>query len=316
MAIDPVIAAASVLSGLAFVGVGVGAWMLTNPYRTPQDRLRSLSESAERPPQFITDSDPIMRRREVPSLMRRLAALATPGKPEEISLLRQSMLQAGLKAHNALEIYLITKVLLALTLPIVAGLFLPGATVAMLSLALLGSASVGYYVPNIYVANLTQRRKQSISKSIPDALDLLVSCTEAGLGLDAAFMRVAENLGEASPELAGELNVVTAEVGAGVPRSEALRRLEQRTGTPELTSLVNVLIQADRLGTPVAQALRVYAATTRTRRMLAAEEKAAAISPKLTVAMVLFLLPSLFMVILGPAIVNIFREVIPTLAGQ
>jgi tight adherence protein C len=316
MAIDPIVAAASALSGLAFVGVGVGAWMLTNPYRTPQDRLRSLSETAERPPDFVPSADSIVRRREVPGLMRRMASLATPGNPEEISLLRQSMLQAGLKAHNALEIYLITKVLLALTLPIITGLFLPGVSVAVLSLTLLVAAAMGYYLPNIFVANLTQRRKQSMTKAIPDALDLLVSCTEAGLGLDAAFMRVAENLTDASPELAGELNVVTAEVGAGVPRPEALRRLEQRTGTPELTSLVNVLIQADRLGTPVAQALRVYAATTRTRRMLAAEEKAAAISPKLTVAMVLFLLPSLFMVILGPAIVNIFREVLPTLAGQ
>ncbi len=252
----------------------------------------------------------------MPSLIKRLASLAEPAKPEEISLLRQSMLQAGLKAHNALEIYLILKVLLALTLPLVAGLFLPGVSVSVLALVLLLAAAGGYYLPNIFVANLTQRRKQSMSKSLPDALDLLVSCTEAGLGLDASFQRVAENLTDAAPELAAELNVVTAEVSAGVPRVEAMRRLEQRTGTPELGSLVNVLIQADRLGTPVAQALRVYAQTTRTRRMLAAEEKAAAISPKLTVAMVLFLLPSLFMVILGPAIVNIFREVIPTLAGQ
>jgi tight adherence protein C len=316
MGLDPLVIGASLLSGVAFVGIGFGAWMISHPYRTPKDRLRSFSESRDKPPNFIPPSDPLVRRSQVPSLFKRLAALAEPAKPEEISLLRQSMLQAGLKAHNALEIYLITKVLLALCLPVIAGLFVPGVSVAVLALVLLLAAALGYYLPNIVVANLTQRRRQSMTKTLPDALDLLVSCTEAGLGLDAGFQRVAENLEDASPDLAGEFGVVTAEVSAGVPRVEALRRMEQRTGTPELTSLVNVLIQADRLGTPVAQALRVYAATTRTRRMLAAEEKAAAISPKLTVAMVIFLLPSLFLVILGPAVVNIFREVIPTLMGQ
>ncbi len=316
MAIDPIVAGAAVLSGLAFVGIGVGAWMLSHPYRTPKDRLRSLNEPTDAPPRFVSQGDPIVRKTEVPNLMRRLAALAEPAKPEELSILRQSMLQAGLKSANALEIFLIMKVLLALTLPVVAGLFLPGASLAVLALVLLLTAALGYYLPNIFVTNMTIRRKQAIAKAIPDALDLLVSCTEAGLALDASFQKVSENMGDAAPELANEIGIATAEVSAGVPRVDALRRLEQRTGVPELGSLVNVLIQADRLGTPVAQALRVYASTTRTRRMLAAEEKAAAISPKLTVAMVLFLLPSLILVILGPAIVNIFREVIPTLAGQ
>jgi tight adherence protein C len=207
-------------------------------------------------------------------------------------------------------------VLLALALPVVVGLFLPGASLAVLSLALLVSASLGYYAPALYVSNRTAHRKQDIGRNIPDALDMLVSCTEAGLGLDAAFQRVAENLSEASPALSAEIGVATAEVSAGVTRSDALRRLEQRTGVPELTSLVNVLIQADRLGTPVAQALRVYAASTRILRQLRAEEKAAAISPKLTVAMVIFLLPSLFVVILGPAVVNIIRDVLPNMVIQ
>ena len=304
------------LAGLAFVGLGLGAWLLANPTATPRERLREHVEPLRPRLRGEMPTDPILRATSVPSVLRRVAALAEPARPEELSILRQRMLQAGLKSANAVEIYLMARVLLALALPVVVGLFLPGASLAVLSLALLVSASLGYYAPALYVSNRTAHRKQDIGRNIPDALDMLVSCTEAGLGLDAAFQRVAENLSEASPALSAEIGVATAEVSAGVTRSDALRRLEQRTGVPELTSLVNVLIQADRLGTPVAQALRVYAASTRILRQLRAEEKAAAISPKLTVAMVIFLLPSLFVVILGPAVVNIIRDVLPNMVIQ
>jgi len=314
--VDPIVAAAAALAGVAFVGIGVGAWFLSNPYATPKDRLRSASDAAEKIRPKAGPADPILRRKsEVPTLLRRVVALAEPAKPEEISLLRQSMLQAGFKSANALEFYLMARVLLALSLPLFVGLLMPETQLAVLALALLAAASTGYYLPWIVVNQQYQRRKQSISRALPDGLDLMVSCTEAGLALDSAFDRVAQNMEDAAPELSHELQLVTVEVAAGMSRQEALRRLEQRTGVPELGSLVNVLIQADRLGTPVAQALRVYASTTRTRRMLKAEEKAAAISPKLTVAMVLFLLPSLFVVILGPAMINIIVDVLPSLVA-
>ncbi len=313
---DPIVAASAVLMGIAFVGIGVGAWFLSNPYATPKDRLRSASDAAEKIRPKAGPSDPILRQKsEVPTLLRRVVALAEPAKPEEISLLRQTMLRAGFKGPNALEVYLMARVLLALCLPLVTGLVMPETQLAVLALALLAAATTGYYLPWIVVTQQSERRKQSISRALPDGLDLLVSGTEAGLALDSAFDRVAQNMEDAAPELSHELQMVTVEVAAGMSRQEALRRLEQRTGVPELGSLVNVLIQADRLGTPVAQALRVYASTTRTRRMLTAEEKAAAISPKLTVAMVLFLLPSLFVVILGPAIVNIIVDVLPSLVA-
>jgi tight adherence protein C len=314
--VDPLVAAAAAFAGLAFIGVGVGAWFLAHPYATPKDRLRTMGTAADKIKPQASPEDPILRRKqEVPTLLRRVVALAEPSKPEDISLMRQEMLQAGFKSPNALEVYLMARVLLALSLPVLVGLLLTNTQVAVLAMALLAAATLGYYLPWIVVTQQAQRRKQNISRAVPDGLDLLVSCTEAGLALDSSFDRVADNLHGAAPELAQELHTVTVEVAAGVSRQEALRRLEQRTGVPELGSLVNVLIQADRLGTPVAQALRVYASTTRTRRMLSAEEKAAAISPKLTVAMVLFLLPALFVVILGPAIVNIIVDVLPSLVA-
>lgn len=313
---DLIVLGAAGFAGLAFIGIGIGAWYLAHPYATPKDRLRTIGKESEKVRPHASPEDPILRRKqEVPTLLRRVVALAEPSKPEEISMLRQAMLQAGFRSPNALEVYLMARVLLALSLPVFVGLLMPEVQVAILAMALLTAATTGYYLPWIVVTQQAQRRKLSISRAIPDGLDLLVSCTEAGLALDASFDRVADNLHGAAPELAQELHMVTVEVAAGVSRQEALRRLEQRTGVPELGSLVNVLIQADRLGTPVAQALRVYASTTRTRRMLTAEEKAAAISPKLTVAMVLFLLPALFVVILGPAIVNIIVDVLPSLVA-
>ena len=138
----------------------------------------------------------------------------------------------------------------------------------------------------------------------------------AGLGVDAAFQRVAKEIAPAAPELAVELQQVNHEVSGGIPRIQALRRLDRRTGLAEVNSLVNVLTQADRFGTSIAHALRIHSDMVRTKRMLAAEEQAAQIAPKLTVAMILFILPSLFIVLIGPAGINVFRNLIPAMSGQ
>ena len=174
---------------------------------------------------------------------------------------------------------------------------------------------MGYYLPAVLLDWRIRNRQAAILRPFPDALDLLVCCVEAGLGLDAAFRRVAEEMEPAAPLLSQELNMVNHEIAAGVPRADALRRLDRRTGLSEMGSLVSVLVQADRFGTSIAQALRTHAELVRTRRMLAAEEKAAQISPKLTVVMILFILPSLMMVLVGPAILNIAKNLLPTLSG-
>ena len=168
-------------------------------------------------------------------------------------------------------------------------------------------ATFGYYLPAIWVANVTNKRKRRLLSAFPDALDLLVSCVEAGLGLDAAFRRVAVEMETAAPELAREFQLVTHEISAGVPRVEALRHLERRTGLDEIRSLVNMLAQAERFGTSIARGLRVHSRMTRQKRMSRAEEEAARVSPKLTVVMILFLLPVLGMVLVGPALINVYE---------
>jgi tight adherence protein C len=193
--------------------------------------------------------------------------------------------------------------------------FVSGLKLPPMLVVLLGSAAAGYYLPAFLLDWRIRQRQAAILRPFPDALDLLVCCVEAGLGIDAALRRVASEMESAAPELSQELHLVNNEIAAGVQRADALKRLDARTGLNEMGSLVSVLIQADRFGTSIAKALRIHAELVRAKRMLAAEEKAAQISPKLTVAMILFILPTLMAVLIGPAILNISKNLWPTLSG-
>ena len=183
----------------------------------------------------------------------------------------------------------------------------------LIALGILLGMTAGYYAPKLFVSNRRETRQKELMKSFPDALDLLVSSVEAGLGLDAAFRRVSKEMESAAPALARELQAVNYEVEAGIPRTTALRHLDERTGLQEVNSLVNVLLQAERFGTSVAEALRVHSDLVRRKRMLAAEEGAAKISPKLTLAMILFILPLLFTVLVGPAAINVVNNLLPAM---
>lgn len=162
-------------------------------------------------------------------------------------------------------------------------------------------AYAGFYAPNLYVSNRATKRKQSIQKAWPDALDLLLICVESGMSVEAAFRRVADEIGAQSVELAEELVLTNAELSFLQERRQAYDNLAARTGLQTVRSVTQALVQAERYGTPVAHALRVLAAESRDMRMNEAEKKAAALPPKLTVPMILFFLPVLFAVILGPA---------------
>lgn len=296
--------------GLLVFGVAgmffYGLYVLMNPSRTAQDRLRDLQGG--RIEQEVVDIITVDTGNEggVGGVASRIGQFAAPTSEEEKNKQRQMLLQAGYKGRHALEIFNGIRVTMALCLPLV---IVPMATNWGLAQtaggALLGSA-FGYYAPQLWLTNNTDKRKRTLLKSFPDALDLLVSCVEAGLGLDAAFRRVALELETAAPELSREFQIVTHEISAGVPRAEALRHLEHRTGLDEIRSLVNMLTQAERFGSSIAKGLRVHSRMTRQKRMARAEEEAAKVSPKLTIVMVLFLLPTLGMIIMGPAMIKVF----------
>ena len=164
---------------------------------------------------------------------------------------------------------------------------------------------VGFYLPNLYVSNLASKRQKSIRRAWPDALDLLLICVESGMSAEAAFRKVSEEIGSQSIPLAEELTLTTAELSYLQERRQAYENLGIRTGLETVKSVTTSLIQAERYGTPLGHSLRVLAQENRDQRMTAAEKKAAALPPKLTVPMILFFLPVLFGVILGPAVIQV-----------
>ncbi|MBX3505623.1 MAG: type II secretion system F family protein [Parvibaculum sp.] len=166
------------------------------------------------------------------------------------------------------------------------------------------AAFIGFYMPNVFVQNVIARRQDSIRKAFPDALDLLLICVESGMSIEAAFQKVAAEIGSQSVELAEELALTTAELSYLQERRAAYENLARRTGLPGVKAVSTSLIQAERYGTPLGQALRVMAQENRDIRMSEAEKKAAGLPPKLTVPMIVFFLPVLFAVILGPAIIK------------
>jgi len=174
-------------------------------------------------------------------------------------------------------------------------------------LAAVGAGLLGFYLPDVFVSNKITRRQQSIMRAFPDALDLMLICVESGMSIEVAFSRVAAEIGTQSPELAEELALTTAELSYLPDRRQAFDNLAKRCGHQGVKAVATALNQAEKYGTPMGQALRVTATENREMRMQEAERKAASLPAKLTVPMILFFLPALFIVILGPAIIQIKR---------
>jgi tight adherence protein C len=245
-------------------------------------------------------------------LLKPFSALAKPTKSDELSRARLAMIRAGLRGENSFEIFMGLKLFLAPVLTIAflelnANLENPMQFPVDVVLAIWVCGFV-FFVPNIWLNGKIKERQEALSRALPDAMDLLVTCVEAGLGLDAAMSRVAQETVLSAPILAEELNHTFLEVQAGVTRGDSFRRLAERTGVEDLRSLSAMLIQTDIFGTSVARALRIHSDSMRLKRMQQAEEKAAMVSVKMTVPLVLCILPSLIAVVMGPAIVMISKS--------
>ncbi len=221
---------------------------------------------------------------------------------------------AGFRTQNALNVFLAARFILPFVGLAAAGFYVFGMggfedkpnMVRWLIVVIGGYA--GFYAPNVYVSNLAGKRKQSIQRAWPDALDLMLICVESGMSIEAGFRRVSEEIGVQSPALAEELVLTNAELSFLQERRMAYENLGNRTQLESIRSTTQALIQAERYGTPVANALRVLAAESRDMRLTEAEKKAAALPPKLTVPMILFFLPVLFAVIMGPAAIKLYER--------
>lgn len=227
---------------------------------------------------------------------------------------RRQLVYAGYRHPNAVAIFLGARLLLAGGAAAAAffSFSLLGVGAANLLLLTILGALIGWVLPWYVIKKRVKKRQLEISKALADTLDLLVVCVEAGLGLNQALVRVADEIDRISPEMSDELTVTNLEIRAGTPRDEALRALGERTGVEDLRSLTSMLVQTDRFGTSIADSLRVHADTLRTKRMQRAEEAAAKTTVKMIIPLVLFVFPSLFIVILGPAFF-IMREFFGTM---
>ena len=248
-----------------------------------------------------------------------VAKLSLPDEDAENSALRVRFMNAGYRQASAPITFFAAKTVLALGLPLAAffGISLKGggSSTTIILLYVLGAAAIGYYLPNFVLRNIIKRRQRDIFENFPDALDLMTICVEAGLGMDAAISRVAAEIGLKSDVLSEELNLVTLELRAGSSKEKALRALATRTGVEDVDALVTMLIQAERFGTSIAASLRVQSEQLRTRRRQIAEEKAAKIALKLLFPLIFFIFPSLLVVLMGPAFIQIDRVLLPIFGG-
>ena len=298
---------------VAVVGIAAASMMVFSP-RPIRERLDHLAEQAA--PVQPDNGGWVERVAKVAGPFTRLSL---PEEGWEKSALRTRFMNAGWRTPSAPALYFASKTLLALGLPALVALVLALVTPEFggehLMLLLFACAGAGYYLPNVVLARLIRRRQRDIFESIPDALDLLTVCVEAGLSLERALIKVAAEIHIKSMVLAQELQLVLMEMRAGFSKERALRNFALRTGVEDVDTLVVMLIQSERFGTSMGAALRVHSDNLRTRRRLIAEEAAAKIALKLMFPLIFCIFPTVLMVLIGPAMIQIVRTLMPAMAS-
>ena len=216
-----------------------------------------------------------------------------------------TLVHAGFDGSTAPAVYAAARVASAVVLPLLTFLIMPRANVLYFAAAMALGVMVGLLAPPAVLQNLARSRQEKIRRSLPDCMDLMVVCVEAGVSLDAAILRVAREMGPSHPDLGGELMTVNRRVNAGMPREQAMHGLWLRTGVEELRGLSANMIQSEKWGTSIATVLRVFAETLRRKRKQAAEKKAATAPLKMMIPLALFIFPTIFIVLMGPAVIKI-----------
>ena len=233
--------------------------------------------------------------------------------------LRQKLIAAGFAAPYAPRVYTLLRLILVVGLPIIALLVMwaGGSTPGIVKLyfTLMISAALGLYMPSLFIRARADRREQELLNGFPDALDLMLVCVEAGLGLEAAFSRVGMEMTTSHPRLAEQFGAVVLELRAGRSHEDALRRMADRSGADEIRAFATLLIQSTKLGSSIAQTLRIYASEMRERRRMRAEEKAHRLPVLISIPLVTCMLPTMIGVLMLPAAIRVIRGVIPAMAG-
>jgi tight adherence protein C len=304
---------------LIFVAVVAGvlgtAYAIFGGVGRLRNRLRGLSDET---PISVNKEMGVWQKRALRAAAP-IAKLATPESEEDISKLRMRFMHAGYRDSSAPSIYFAAKALLALALP--GAMILVSKALSFefsqqkFLFFLLFLAAIGYYLPSAIVSWQTRIRQRELFEAFPDSIDLMIVCVEAGLALDMAINRSAAEMRLRSPILADELDLVAMDLRVGSTRERALKNFANRTGLEEISTFVAMLIQADRFGTSLGESLRVHADGLRTRRRMRAEEAAAKIALKMLFPLIFCIFPSLMLVLLGPAFIQISRTLLPSMGG-
>ena len=293
---------------LIFFGIAVaGAMYGMKIYVRPKEAMDRVVGGAQ-----TSDEMPSHPSLAFHDLIKRLGNMV-PQSPKDVTVMQRRLIRAGMRNESALKILYGAKAVCGVTFPLIALAAVAGSDTDPSNkfVVVLLATAIGFFGPNEYVRRKAAGRQKQIARGLPNALDLLVVCVESGLGLDQAILQVSKELEHAHPEISEEFGLVNLELKAGKRRVEALRNLAERTGVDDLKKLVAVLIQADRFGTGVAQSLRAHSDFMRVQARQVAEEKAAKLGVKLIFPIFFCILPSLFVVTVGPVAMKIIRELVP-----
>ncbi len=308
-----------------FIAVAALAWWLVDVFSAHSPRAEERLDELRNPVIRRRGEDVVGSKKGQGRMTKVLAkaapALSKPLRPktgEEEGKLKARLVQAGFRHESHPSIFLGLKLA-----GLMVGLFVGGGvmmfTQGVSQATLMKSGSIAglfFYLPDIAVWFVGKKRKEAIFLGLPDALDLMVVCVEAGLGLDQAMRKVAEEMKRSCRIVSDEFSICNFQLQMGRPRNDVLHELGARSGVDDLRSLAAILIQADKFGSSIAQALRVQSDAMRTRRRQLAEEKAAKTAVKLIFPLVLFIFPAIFVVLVGPAAITIVNEMFPVMAGQ
>jgi len=309
--------------GFLFAIVAAGVYFAAQMITARQTTRRRLLEEAPR----VTGGNPAMGSLRTDRVEGAWLKLVNSIEKSGLSLvdskdeaLRHKLTAAGFSAPYAPRVYTLVRLVLVVGLPILVFLlfWVAGSTPSLIKLyiALVIAAALGLYLPNIFIRAKADRRQQDLINGFPDALDLMLVCVEAGLGLEAAFSRVGMEMTSSHPRLAEQFGAVVLELRAGRSHEDALRRMADRAGVDEIRAFSTLLIQSTKLGSSIAQTLRVYAGEMREKRKMRAEEKAHRLPVLISVPLVGCMLPTMIGVLMLPAAIRVIRAVLPALAGH
>ncbi len=304
-----------------FIGGGALAWLVLGTFfnseeNSAEQRLQALNQIRRGGKKEEKKSETFTKALEMASPA--LAKPLTPKTEAEMGKLRQTLVEAGFRSESAPMTFLAIRVMVALVFLALGGgfsLLMYGiSSTAAIRTFVIGA--VGFFLPILALSFLQKRRKQQIFLGLPDALDLMVVCVEAGLGLDQAMRKVSQEMVKSHRIVADEFSLCNLQLQMGRVRNQVLQDLGSRTGVDDLRALAGILIQADKFGSSIANALRVQSDSMRVRRQQIAEEKAAKTAVKLIFPLVLFIFPGIFVVLVGPAGLQMAREMIPAMSGK